>query len=116
MAGSYLFRTNTTPGITLGNNTYQFSGSGALFTGSWDKYFLKGNHGTATLANGNTTIVVTHNMTNTPLVGEIQVTPIETLASASFWWVDTITATQFTINVDTNPTQDVDFAWQIKVD
>ena len=68
--------------------------------------------GTATLVSGQTSIAVTHGLGFTPSAADIMVTPIETLASASFFFVDTLTSTQFTINVDANPTQDVDFAWK----
>lgn len=69
--------------------------------------------GTATIAAATTSIVVTHGLGRTPLATEIMVNPIETLGSASYWWVDTITATAFTINVDANPTgADVDFVWR----
>lgn len=67
--------------------------------------------GTATLVNGQTSIVVTHGLGWTPAAGDIQVTPMEALGAATEFFVDTYTATQFTINVDLNPTQDVDFAW-----
>jgi len=71
------------------------------------------NCGTVTLLNGNTTITVSHGCDYTPSAGDIQVHPIESLGSASFWWVDTITSTQFTIHVNADPGQDVDFAWSV---
>ncbi|KKL65091.1 hypothetical protein LCGC14_2158490, partial [marine sediment metagenome] len=40
---------------------------------------------------------------------------MESLGAASEFYIDTYTATQFTINVDVNPTQDVDFAWKAVV-
>lgn len=67
--------------------------------------------GTATIANTTTSIAVTHSLGVTPNAADLLVHPIETLNSASFWWVDTITSTQFTINVNADPGQDVDFAW-----
>ena len=75
--------------------------------------YVTKNSGTVTLLNGNTSVVVTHGMSYTPSAGHINVTPIETLNTASYYWVDTITATEFTINVDADPTQDVDFAWNV---
>ncbi len=69
--------------------------------------------GTATVASGASTAVVTHGLGRTPLATEIIVNPIEDLQSAAYWWVDTITSTQFTINVNANPTgADVDFVWR----
>ncbi len=67
--------------------------------------------GVATLVNGNTTIVVTHGFPFTPAAGDIMITPLESLGAASFCWVDTYTATQFTIHVNVDPTADVDFGW-----
>ena len=46
--------------------------------------FLSKNKGTATVSNGTTSIVVTHNLITTPTASDIQITPIETLGSASF--------------------------------
>ena len=68
-------------------------------------------NGVATLANGTTSIVVTHGLGWTPVAGEIAVTPLEAWGAAVNFWVDTYTATQFTIHVNADPTQDVDFGW-----
>lgn len=68
--------------------------------------------GVATLDNGSTTEVVTHGLGFTPAPGDIVVCPIESMGAAVRFWVDTLTATQFTINVNADPTADVDFAWQ----
>jgi hypothetical protein len=76
---------------------------------------LQEANGVATLANGNTTIVVTHGLDVTPDIQDISVTPIEAWGSATQFWINTPTSTQFTINVDQDPTQDVDFAWTASV-
>lgn len=76
--------------------------------------FLK-TSGVATLATGTTAIVVAHGLASTPTADQIMVTPIEAWGSATQFWVDTITATEFTINVDANPLADVDFAWRADV-
>ncbi len=75
--------------------------------------YITENAGTTTLLNGSTAIIVDHGCAYTPLAGDIQVHPIETLNNANFWWVDTITATQFTIHTDQDPSTDVDFAWSV---
>ncbi len=64
------------------------------------------------MANGATTKVVTHGLEFTPAPGDIVVCPIESLGSAAKFWVDTLTSTEFTINVNIDPAADVDFAWQ----
>jgi len=75
--------------------------------------FVTENSGSATIANGATSIAVDHGCDYTPAPGDIKVHPIEPLGSASYWYVDTITSSQFTIHVDTDPGQDVDFAWSV---
>ncbi len=70
--------------------------------------------GVATIINTATTVVVTHNLATTPLPGDIVVCPIEAWGSALQFLVHTLTATEFTIEVDQDPTQDVDFAWQFQ--
>ncbi len=73
------------------------------------------NKGTATLANGTTSIVVSHGLMATPVIQDIYITPIEAWGSMTEWYIDTITATQFTIHADADPGQDVDFVWQAEL-
>ena len=77
--------------------------------------FVTENSGTATLVNGQTSIAVTHGLAVTPAAGDIMVTPIEAWGAAANFFIDTYTSTQFTIKVDADPTQDVDFAWKAVV-
>lgn len=72
-----------------------------------------GNIGTATVANGTTSIAVTHNLGYTPDVTDIQITP--TLMSLSkTYWISAIGASTFTINVDVDPgVGTATFAWKI---
>jgi len=79
-----------------------------------NSHYVTENGGTATISNGNTSIVVSHGCDYTPSAEDIDVHPIESLGSASFWWVDTITSTQFTIHVNADPGQDVDFKWSVR--
>jgi hypothetical protein len=72
-------------------------------------------NGVATLLDGNTTIVVTHGLGVTPDLEDISVTPIEAWGAATQFWISTPTSTQFTITVDQDPGQDVDFAWTASV-
>lgn len=74
--------------------------------------YITENSGTATLANGTTSIIVTHGLVKTPSAGDIVVTPIEAWGNMTQFYIDTYTATQFTIHADINPGQDVDFAWK----
>lgn len=77
--------------------------------------YVTRNIGTATVTNGTTSIAVTHGLARTPTAGEIQVTPTESIAGAARFWVDTITSTQFTINVDSDPGTDVTFGWHAEI-
>lgn len=67
--------------------------------------------GVATVLNTATTVVVTHGLGWTPVIGDIVVCPAEDVGAVTSFWVDTYTATEFTINVDQDPGADVDFAW-----
>jgi hypothetical protein len=68
--------------------------------------------GTATIASGSTSVVVNHGLATTPT--RVLVTPRENPTNAvSFWWVDTLTTTQFTIHVNTDPgASNLDFDWR----
>lgn len=58
--------------------------------------------GTATIVSGSTSIAVTHNLPGAP--SHVFVTPRENPTNAvAYWWWDTPTSTQFTINVNANP-------------
>ena len=71
--------------------------------------------GTATVLSAQTTIAVTHGLGGTPILGNIKIvggenatTPVDKLP-----WVDTIGATQFTINVTADPgVSNQDFGWE----
>lgn len=65
--------------------------------------FVTEASGTATVANGTTSIAVTHGLGVTPALKDIRVTPTNNMGSATKFWISTPTSTQFTINVDANP-------------
>lgn len=71
------------------------------------------NSGTASILTATTAIVVTHKLGRTPAASQVMVWPITTNGSATEWWVDTITATTFTINVDINPAATYSFGWRV---
>lgn len=76
------------------------------------------NSGTATVASGGpTTIVVAHGLSVTPAAKDIVATPTNNMGSATKFWISTIDATNFTINVDVSPgaSSTATFAWQAKV-
>ncbi len=58
-----LFFTDTTPALTLGDNTYRFD-AGTFSTGSWDFKYVRSNSGIATnVADGGT---IAHGLIDTP--------------------------------------------------
>ena len=71
--------------------------------------------GTATLVNGQTSIVVTHSLDITPSAGDIIITPLEAWGNMTQYYIDTYTSTQFTIHANIDPGQDVDFAWKASI-
>jgi len=74
--------------------------------------YVTENSGLATVANGTTSIAVTHGLSNTPT--RVQITPAENPTNAvSFWWVDGLGATQFTIHTNADPgASNLDFHWR----
>jgi hypothetical protein len=94
----------------------QFSGASRLtIRDNLGTGLLTEANGTATLINGSTAVVVTHGLGVTPDIEDISVTPIEAWGAATQFWISTPTSTQFTIEVDQDPGQDVDFAWTASV-
>lgn len=76
--------------------------------------FTTENSGTATLLNGNTTVVVAHGCDDTPTV--ITITWAENPTNAiGDWWVDTIGAANFTLNGVDPGASNLDFMWEAKV-
>jgi hypothetical protein len=73
------------------------------------------NNGTSTIASGSSSIVVNHGLSATPTAASISVTPNSSLANATTFWVSNVTATQFTINVNTTLTASATFGWQAHV-
>lgn len=70
--------------------------------------------GTATITAGNTTVAVTHGSFWTPGDDDVRVTPLDNLNGRSFW-VDTIGALTFNINMDVADIGDHEFNWQLVV-
>lgn len=74
------------------------------------------NTGTATVANGTTTIAVNHGLSTTPALANIAVTPTNNLGNAAKFWISGVGATQFTINVNADPgATTATFAWSARM-
>jgi hypothetical protein len=78
--------------------------------------YVTENKGTATVANGTTSVNVTHGLAVTPAAKDIVVTPTNNLGSATKFWTSSFTTTTFTINVNADPgATTATFAWSCQV-
>lgn len=97
----------------------KYAGSGTAYSGTPTTEYR--TSGTATILSGTNTIVVTHRLPRTPVNGEVFVVALNdpsNVATAGMinHFVDTYTATQFTINCHTNPgATGFAFAWTAEV-
>jgi hypothetical protein len=75
------------------------------------------NTGTGSIASGTTSDVITHGLSATPAVADIAITLAENPTNTpGAIWVDTITATQFTVNCENDPgASNLDFGWHAAV-
>lgn len=100
----------STTGYGIGNSNG--SATNVEIRGNIGAYFITEDYGTATISSGNTSVVVSHNMGPTPT--EVIVTPTSNWGNMTKFWVDTFTSSQFTINIDQDPGEDVTFNWHAK--
>ena len=71
------------------------------------------NSGNTTISSGNTYVDVTHGLSITPSINDINVAPMNNMSSATKFWVANVTSSTFRINVDQDPAGDANFTWQI---
>lgn len=110
-------------GTLIAHNNFAGNLTGAVSNGfstapTWhgNVGFASEANGTATIASGTTSIVVTHGLGITPALKDIRVTPTNNLGSAAKFWVSSPTSTQFTINVNVDPgATTATFAWEAVV-
>jgi len=76
--------------------------------------FVTENSGTGSIASGATTAVITHGLSVTPTLDDINITFGEQGGNDyGRWWVSNLTSTQFTLNVSADPgASNLDFAWR----
>ena len=68
--------------------------------------------GTVTVSSGSTSTSVTHGLAITPTAADIQVTPTNDLGNATKFWISSVGASTFTINVDIDPgASTATFSW-----
>jgi hypothetical protein len=71
--------------------------------------------GTATVASGATTAVVTHGLGVTPSPQHVNLTPTNSLGTATKFWVSAVGATTFTINTNVDPgATTATFGWKVE--
>ena len=95
---------------------------GGLYAADWTDTMARNNYGTvtensgtATILSGQTTLAVAHGLSTTPTVVNIAFREQGT-SDFGRWWVDTIGAANFTLNVSADPgASNLDFAWEAKV-
>ena len=76
--------------------------------------FVSESFGTATVANGDTDVTVAHGLDVTPTLGNISVTPTNSLGNATKFYISNVGAANFDINVDIDPgVTTATFAWSI---
>lgn len=76
--------------------------------------FVTAAKGQAQVTAAVTTVVINHGLGFTPTLQMITVVPLGNWLATTKWWISTVTATQFTINVDIAPGgAGLFFAWKI---
>lgn len=116
-ASIYFYQVNTT--IYVRDN--QFA-SAPLTSASANIYFTENigyvteNCGTGSIASGATSDVITHGLAYTPTARDITITLTENPTNTpGAIWVDTITATEFTVNCENDPgASNLDFEWSVR--
>jgi hypothetical protein len=76
---------------------------------------LSKNRGTGVIANGNTSVTITHGLIATPK--EINITPTNNFGTATGWYVSSIGSTTFDVNSDGDPgASTATFNWEAMID
>jgi hypothetical protein len=73
----------------------------------------KAKRGTETVTAGNTTVNVTHGLEGTPTI--VKLTPLDDLGGRNYW-VTSIGATTFTINISSSDLSDHQFTWEAEME
>jgi hypothetical protein len=79
-----------------------------------NKGFPTENQGEAVIATGQSSVVVNHNLSVTPLKTQISLTPTTPNTKDLNYFISAITAATFTITLDTNVSDTTAFAWVIR--
>lgn len=74
------------------------------------------SRGVATISSGTTSVSVSHGLALAPSGEDVIVTPRDPFGAAASFWISNIGSNTFDINLDADPTQDVQFAWQAGIE
>lgn len=96
------------PNIRLGSNTSNRIGRNIGWTTEAS--------GSANITSAITSVTVSHGLSATPTLQQINVTPQTSLGSAARFWVSNATSSNFTINVDATPGSTISFGWRISTE
>lgn len=104
--------------ISACNFTGSTAGTKFVNNGSQNKIgtlngFLAKNKGSAVIATGTTSITVTHGVQVPVTLENVRITKRSSLSGAGDWWVTNLTSTTFDIVVQTAPTANVTFTWDV---
>lgn len=122
VAACYL---NNAANVMFENNMMTYSGSGVGLSingttsvkAAGNVGFVDAASGTATVANGQTTVDVTHGLGFTPNAAQVICNPTNNLGNAAMFWLSDLGATTFRINVDADPgAGTATFSWQARMD
>lgn len=69
------------------------------------------NRGIQEVTSAQTSVVINHGLIKAPTEGSIRLTPRTAWQSSAQWWVDTVTATSFTLHVNPAPGSSIFFGW-----
>lgn len=108
--------TATTLTVTLANSyAAQFMVFGSNSTESAEPVPPASNYGTGLIPSGSTTVTITHALGYTPFLQDILIFPAADITSPIYnIWVNTITSTQFQVNVTADPgTVGFAFGWRV---
>lgn len=113
---------NASEVVIQGNNVSGNRSAGMSIAGTVtqqtrnNKGWVTESSGTDTILNGTTSITVSHNLNSTPQAKDIFVTFTNNpTTDPGNTWISSVTSTQFTVNVRTNPGSNLTFSWRAMV-
>ncbi len=106
---------NTIGTGSTGQVNWNISGNFVSMTGN--TFYVTEAAGTGTITSGNTSVVITHGLAYAPNPQDICITPTaNTTSDPGNWWVSSVGATQFTVNVRSNPgASGFAFGWNVDI-